>query len=104
MASKNKLEISPGKSLVDELEFLRTTFNETAARYSERIEGEIAEIQEAVLQAASQKKISSERIRDFRDMLTMIRGMIVKPEKGRRKDLKKIDLAVGELRLFIDKW
>lgn len=104
MASKNKLEISPGKSLVDELEFLRTTFNETAARYAERIEGEIVEIQEAVLEAASRKKIPTERIRDFRDMLTMIRGMIVKPEKGRRKDLKKIDLAVGELRLFIDKW
>ena len=37
-------------------------------------------------------------IRDQGDMLTLIRKLDAKPEKGRRKDLRKIDSIVSDLK------
>ena len=34
------------------------------------------------------------KIRDLRDMLTLLRHRQLKPDKGRRKDLKKIESVV----------
>ena len=44
------------------------------------------------------------QIRDLRDMLTLCRTLDLKPEKGRRKDLKKIDSLLEELHLMIKSW
>ena len=43
-------------------------------------------------------------IHDLRDMLTLLRTLEVKPEAGRRKDLKKIESLVEELRLLSERW
>jgi hypothetical protein len=37
-------------------------------------------------------------------MLTLCRTLELKPEKGRRKDLKKIDSLIGELLLMVKNW
>ena len=43
-------------------------------------------------------------IHDLRDMLTLLRTLEVKPEAGRRKDLKKIESLVEDLRLLSERW
>ena len=43
-------------------------------------------------------------IHDLRDMLTLLRTLEVKPEAGRRKDLKKIETLVEDLRLLSERW
>ena len=43
------------------------------------------------------------RIRDLGDMVTLVRKIEVKPIKGRRKDLKKIDATIGDLRELVAK-
>ena len=43
-------------------------------------------------------------IPDLRDMLTLLRTLEVKPEAGRRKDLKKIESLVEDLRLLSERW
>ena len=37
-------------------------------------------------------------------MLTLLRTLEVKPEAGRRKDLKKIESLVEDLRLLSERW
>ena len=37
-------------------------------------------------------------------MITLCRTLDLKPEKGRRKDLKKIDTLVEELHLMVQNW
>ena len=44
------------------------------------------------------------QIRDLRDMITLCRTLDLKPEKGRRKDFKKIDTLLEELHLMIKAW
>ena len=43
-------------------------------------------------------------IADLRDMLTLLRTLEIKPEAGRRKDLKKIESLVEDLRVLSERW
>jgi hypothetical protein len=95
---------SPMKSAGEELDYLRKTFREIIASYSARIEGEIEQIREAVTTEEKKKKISTAHLRDARDIITLIRTLDLKAEKGRRRDLKKIDLLIEELRRFVENW
>src|ERR1700722_508508 len=105
MKSENdEVNASPMKSAGEELDFLRKVFREIIASYSARVEGEIAQIREAVTHEEKKKKLSSSRLRDARDIITLIRTLDVKSEKGRRRDLKKIDLLLEELNRFVENW
>jgi len=101
----NASDASPAKSLARELRTLKRDLREVSRHYIQRIEAELVEVQEAVsaLETA-ETEIPSNRIRDLRDMLILLRRLQIKPDKGRRKDLKKIDSTVGDLRLFLDNW
>jgi hypothetical protein len=98
------LEASPMKAVVEELDMLRSDFRAAVESYAARIEGEITLAQETVLAELSKKKCSQSKMRDMRDMLTLLRKFSIKPDKGRRKDLKKIDSLVGDLALLIENW
>ncbi len=98
-------EASPAKSLARELRGLRKELRVVGRHYLQRIEAELVEVLEAVTQfETASTDLPTARIRDLRDMLMLIRSLQLKPDKGRRKDLKKIDAAVGDLRLFLDRW
>jgi hypothetical protein len=97
-------DASPMKSVVEELETLRSDFRASLNCYATRIESEITTIRAAVEKDGKKVKVSSARIRDLRDMLTLLRKFQIKPEKGRRKDLKKLDSLVGDLTLLIESW
>ncbi|MGB8356934.1 MAG: hypothetical protein WCD79_23760 [Chthoniobacteraceae bacterium] len=103
-SENNAADASPMKSAGEELDFLRKTFREIIASYSARVEGEIAQIRGAVTAEEKKKKLSSARLRDARDIITLVRTMDVKSEKGRRRDLKKIDLLIEELNRFVESW
>jgi len=100
----NARDASPAKSLARELRTLKRDLRVVSRHYIQRIEAELAEVQEAVSQLEATEEIPSNRIRDLRDMLILLRRLQIKPDKGRRKDLKKIDSTVGDLRLFLDNW
>jgi hypothetical protein len=98
------LEVSPMKSLAEELDFLRKSFRESINVYSTRVETQLAQIRDAVLEQTKNPKLPPALVRDLRDMITLCRTLDLKPEKGRRKDLKKIDALVEELQLMIQNW
>jgi hypothetical protein len=97
------LDVSPAKSFAEEVEILRKSFRACLDVYASRVEAELGHIKEVTL-AKTQSHLSQNTIRDLRDMITLCRTLDIKPEKGRRKDLKKIDTLVDELNLMVDKW
>ena len=97
------LDVSPAKSFAEEVEILRKSFRACLDVYASRVEAELGHIKEVTL-AKTQSHLSQNTIRDLRDMITLCRTLDIKPEKGRRKDLKKIDTLVDELNLMVDNW
>jgi len=98
------LDISPVKSFAEEVEILRKSFRACLDVYTQRIETELKEIKEAALAQNNGSQVPASKIRDLRDMIILCRTLDIKPEKGRRKDLKKIDSLIDELHLMIENW
>ena len=77
--------------LVLELRRLRAMFSEIAERYVADVEGEIA----ALVEAVEGKSLPAARVDG---MLKIVRDLSVKPRKGRRKDLARIEKIAASLR------
>jgi hypothetical protein len=97
-------EASPTKAVVTELQNLRAEVREATDSYAARLESEIERVRVAVETGGNSKNLSSAKIRDLRDMLTLLRHRQIKPDKGRRKDLKKIESMVSDLAMLIENW
>lgn len=96
-SKSNPEEASPGKSVGEELTVLEKLVRATAQAYEKRLRADIALVaawNESVAQSA---KPSREQIRDQGDMLGLLRKLKLKPEKGRRRDLRRIDSVVEDL-------
>ena len=102
--SGNIAEASPTKAVVAELEKLRVELRQETASYLARLDSEIERVRLAVEAGSGAKNLSSQRIRDLRDMLTILRQGQTKGDKGRRKNLKKIESVVGDLGMLIENW
>ncbi len=95
----------PLPTVAEELAFLRKTFRELLNSYASGIEGEITRLHTQIsADADSKRKLPSSRLDDLRDMLMLLRSLEVKPTKGRRRDLKKVENLVEELSAIADRW
>ncbi|MEA3212137.1 MAG: hypothetical protein QOE70_5194 [Chthoniobacter sp.] len=95
----------PLKPVAEELAFLRKSFKELISAYSTQVEADIAQLQIAITaESESKKKLPASRVADLRDMLMLLRNFDIKPPKGRRRDLKKVESLVGDLREIVDRW
>lgn len=109
-----KTSASPIKSAVEEIDALGRLFRVTLKNYAASVETDLHRLREEVAaQEVAAKKpngkksspeLSPELVRDARDMLTLIRTLEIKPEKGRRRDLKKIEGVIEELRKIVGDW
>ena len=88
----------PRKSMGIELNRLRSLFREIVENYATKVEGEIAQLQEVM------QENGGDREEGIQAMLTSIRQLKVKPEKGRRRDLKRIHDLVQEMRRLTEAW
>lgn len=99
------METSPLKSASEELLYLRTRFHESVEVFSTRIESEIMRIHECVLSEEKKSKRPPRKVlADARDMLALLRSLDVKPAKGRRRDFKRYELAMEDLRQLVESW
>jgi hypothetical protein len=95
----------PLKPVAEELAFLRKSFKELVANYTQLIEADIAQIQIVIAaETDSKKKFGASRVADLRDMLMLLRSFEIKPARGRRRDLKKVEALVKDLRDIADRW
>ncbi len=92
---------SPAKLLKSELVQLRGELRKTVRAYSARLEIQLAQSIAAVQASEPVQELPRERLHQLRDLTTMVRKRKVKPEKGRRKDLRKIDSLITDLHLFL---
>ena len=83
--------------LSDELDAVRRELRRTIRAYAVRLELDLAESIVAVTRYKRAEDLSRERLHDIRDLTIMMRKRKLKPEKGRRKDVRKLDSLIGDL-------
>jgi len=92
------------KAVLEELDNLQQVLRETLEKYAKRLEEEIGLVRAKVEKEQGKKKVPNSRLHELRDMLTLLHQAQSKVDKGRRKDLKKIDGIVGDLSMLSEKW
>jgi hypothetical protein len=75
--------------------------DEVSRNYVARLHREIVELTRALETAA---RAGTSRDKDLRAILKQIEHLQIDPERGRRKDLKKIDLLIGEVQSVVENW
>ncbi|HJY53357.1 MAG TPA: hypothetical protein VKD89_04975 [Candidatus Udaeobacter sp.] len=95
---KPRREVSPVTMLTDELDAVRRDLRRTIRAYAARLELDLAESIAVVTRYKRAEDLSRERLHDIRDLTIMMRKRKLKPEKGRRKDVRKLDSLIRDLR------
>jgi hypothetical protein len=92
---------SPARLLESELERLRQDLRTTVRAYAARLEIGLAESRAALESSKPAEELSRERLHQLRELTILVRKRKLKPEKGRRKDLRKIDSLIEDLQLLV---
>ena len=100
--ARGKPETSPVRHLRLELEELRRELRTTARVYTQRLEQELILTTAALDRYAPAEKLNREQLHRVRDFAIMVRQRRLRPEKGRRKDLRKIESLISELRPLLN--
>jgi len=99
---KKKHETSPVRHLQLELQKLRRELRTTARAYTQRLEHELIAATDALGRYAPAEKLTREQLHRVRDFAIMVRQRRLRPEKGRPKDLRRIDTLISDLRPLMD--
>jgi hypothetical protein len=94
-------ETSPARLLEAELAELRRDLRATIRAYGARLEVGLAESRAVLQSIKPAENISRERLSQLRDLTILVRKRKLKPEKGRRKDLRKIDSLIEDLQFLV---
>ncbi len=78
--------------------------DEVGRNYLARLRREITELVRCLEKKRAGDGFSRRELKDLRGMLKQIAHLQINPDKGRRKDLKKIDSLIGELQSTIERW
>jgi hypothetical protein len=89
------------QSADSELQRLRTDLRATVRAYAARLETNFAESRAALTSFKPAEELSRERLKQVRDLMIHVRKRTLKPEKGRRRDLRKIDSLIEDLQLLV---
>jgi len=90
-------ESSPVTMLESELHALRRDLRATAKAYLARLENDLLVCLAALRSYGPIEHVSREMLHQIRDLTIIVRNRKLKPEKGRRKDLRKIDSLIVDL-------
>jgi hypothetical protein len=78
--------------------------DEVARNYVARLHREILELTRALERPLSGSRDQDKRNKGLKTIVKKIEHLQIDPERGRRKDLKKIDTLIGEVQAVIEKW
>ena len=78
--------------------------DEVARNYLARLHREITELIRTLEKKQAEPGLSRRELKDLHDILKRIALLQINPERGRRKDLKKIDALIGELQSTVERW
>ncbi len=94
---QNHSDASPAKSLGQELDALQRSLRQTIRFYEKKLTADLKAVIAWNAALTENGKPTREQTRDIGDMLSLIRKLKVKPEKGRRRDLRKVDSVIEDL-------
>jgi len=94
-------DTSPVTMLRDELQSLRRDLRVTVKAYAQRLDLDLQKSATALTAAGPVETLSREQLHDFREAMLLVRKRKLKPENGRRKDLRKIDSLIEDLQLLV---
>jgi hypothetical protein len=78
--------------------------DEVARNYVARLHREIAELIRTLERKQAGEGFSRKEVKGLNELLKRLAHLQINPEKGRRKDLKKIDALIGELQSTVERW
>jgi hypothetical protein len=90
-------ESSPVTMLESELHALHRDLRTVAKAYIARLENDLLVCLASLRSYGPIEQVSRETLHQIRDLTIIIRNRKLKPEKGRRKDLRKIDSLIVDL-------
>lgn len=104
MKNSSSSETIPATLVINELDALKRAFAQALAAYGARVETAFDALHAAVASKSKQTILTTRQLRDLRDMLALCRNLRIKPEKGRRKDLKAFESLLEQMRLISENW
>src|SRR4029077_415220 len=90
-------ESSPVTMLESELRALHRDLRIIAKAYITRLENDLLVCLAALRSYGPIEQVPREMLHQIRDLTIIVRNRKLKPEKGRRKDLRKIDSLIVDL-------
>jgi hypothetical protein len=90
-------ESSPLTMFESELHALHRDLRTTAKAYVTRLENDLLVCLAALRACGPIEHVSRGMLHQIRDLTIIVRNRKLKPEKGRRKDLRKIDSLIVDL-------
>jgi hypothetical protein len=90
-------ESTPITMLESELDALHRDLRTTAKAYIARLENDLLVCLATLRSYGPIEQVSREILHQIRDLTIIVRNRKLKPEKGRRKDLRKIDSLIVDL-------
>jgi hypothetical protein len=91
------LESSPVTMLESELHALHHDLRTAAKAYISRLENDLLVCIAALRSYGPIEQLPRELLPEIRDLTIIVRNRKLKPERGRRKDLRKIDSLIADL-------
>jgi hypothetical protein len=95
---------SPAKSLLQEIEDFRSAGHTTLDAIRSDIDGRLDAIKALVADLEAAGDIPPKKLRDIRDMLVILSHPRMKPEKGRLRDVKKMESIAEDLEMMVEGW
>ena len=90
-------EVTPVTMLQRELEALRRDLRATTRAYVARLEIDLAESAKAIGSIKNGGNLPREKLHDIRELTILVRNRKLKPQNGRRKDVRKIDSLIRDI-------
>ena len=103
-AAKSRTPKALGAVARQQLLLVNGLLDEVARNYLARLHREIAELIRVLEKKQAEPGFSRRELKDLHGILKRIAHLQINPERGRRKDLKKIDALIGELQSTVERW
>jgi uncharacterized protein (DUF2342 family) len=92
------------QELLVALHTLRLLVKEVGGNYIAGLQADVAHVEEAARQFRNDDTCDAKQAVQMAAMLRLINKLDVKPQKGRRRDLKTLDKLVEKLTDTVDTW
>ncbi len=104
-ASKSQSQKALSAVARQQLLLINGLLDEVARNYVARLHREISDLVRSIeRKQADDPGFSRREMKELNEMLKKIAHLQINPERGRRKDLKKVDALIGDLQSTIDRW